>query len=55
MFLMNSKTFLRILFVLKVGALEEAQSAAKSPNEKKPLLPGSSFLFDWQTKPIKIN
>ena|GEM_PF-3631645 len=35
MFLMNSKTFLRILFVLKVGALEEAQSAAKSPNEKK--------------------
>jgi hypothetical protein len=28
MFRMNSKTFLKILFVLKVGALEEAQSAA---------------------------
>jgi hypothetical protein len=35
MFRMNSKIFLRILLVLKVGALEEAQSIAQNPNKKK--------------------
>jgi|TARA_B110000967_G_scaffold47483_1_gene48060 hypothetical protein len=32
---MKSKTFMRILFVLKVGAVEELQSAAKTYKRKK--------------------
>lgn len=52
---MNSKTFLRILFVLKVVALEEAQSAAKTPNEKKShSFPGAAFCLTGKQNQSKL-